>query len=123
MRSPQPLVRTICSLRGILNMALTSKLLPTTTSTNTNKETITISDNQRESYNRGPILTQFVPPTSCLSTLTYTFINNSSEFYLGHWGDNYYDTSCFPTTKEMSTDNPWALYYRKPSARHFAIVI
>ncbi|APA09131.1 hypothetical protein sscle_04g039010 [Sclerotinia sclerotiorum 1980 UF-70] len=62
-------------------------------------------------YNRGPILTTFVPPASCLSTLTF-----STDMYFGHRDKGYVDAACFPssTTDYGPWENAWGVYYYSP---------
>ena len=64
-----------------------------------------------ESFNRGPITTLFVPPTTCNQLLTSAV----GTLFLGHFGPNYFDPACYPagTIPESSLEvqTNWGLYY------------
>jgi hypothetical protein len=57
-------------------------------------------------FNRGPVISMFTPPASCLSTLTL-----DGSMYFGHESSGYYDTACFPTSTLNLGPTAWDLYY------------
>jgi hypothetical protein len=57
-------------------------------------------------FNRGPVISIFTPPASCLSTLTLR-----SSMYFGHQFGDYYDTACFPSSTLNLGVSAWDLYY------------
>ncbi|KAI9642169.1 hypothetical protein NHQ30_008971 [Ciborinia camelliae] len=63
-------------------------------------------------YNRGPILTTFIPPASCVSTLTF-----GECMYFGHQGESYVDAACYPssTTEYGTGETAWRVYYYSPA--------
>ncbi|KAH8599987.1 hypothetical protein B0O99DRAFT_611517 [Bisporella sp. PMI_857] len=83
----------------------------TSTSTSSSRSTVTFTDASVISdYNRGAVYTTFTPPASCLSTLTY-----SSNMYFGHRGNGYFDSACYPETRNVNASGGWNFYYYSPA--------
>ncbi|KAH8805101.1 hypothetical protein F5884DRAFT_440466 [Xylogone sp. PMI_703] len=62
------------------------------------------------SFNRGPVTSVFVPPASCLSTLTKIV-----SMYFGHEDGDYYDPACFPSSTIPESKTQWDLFYYSPA--------
>jgi hypothetical protein len=68
-------------------------------------------------FNRGPLTTSFIPPTTCLQTLSrvvmYVGSSTISNTYYGHWFAG--DSACYPTGKMPATllNSPtyWGTYW------------
>ena len=90
--------------------------------------TTTITDtNSIAQFNRGPLTTYFIPPTSCLSTLTY-----ASSLFLGHYGSVLVDPKCYPlgtlSAADLTQNSQWYYYYcsfylNQPAASCFHLLI
>ncbi|PQE05116.1 hypothetical protein CJF31_00006096 [Rutstroemia sp. NJR-2017a BVV2] len=71
------------------------------------------------SYNRGPLLTAFTAPTSCLSIFTS---EPADAMYFGHYAEYYIDSACYPnniTDSGGSGTSAWELYYYSPAVCPF----
>jgi hypothetical protein len=70
-------------------------------------------------YNRGPITSAFIPPTSCTETLSlYGGTDDlSSVLYFGFYGKRYRDPSCYPfgtlSASDIYSTSSWTRYYCK----------
>jgi len=89
-------------------MATTGAVSSTTTPYST-----TITGAGISLFNRGPVTSLFIPPTSCLSTLTY----GGDALYFGHNGAEYFDPACYPSPSAnlASQSSSWNLYFYSPA--------
>ncbi|KAB2105162.1 hypothetical protein AG0111_0g7104 [Alternaria gaisen] len=75
--------------------------------------TVTIIDqNQISSFNRGPITSLFVPPSSCTATIS----SFSSWLFFGHFYEDY-DPDCYPQVSGSTIPGYrlWGSYYYSPA--------
>ncbi|KAF2801510.1 uncharacterized protein BDZ99DRAFT_370450, partial [Mytilinidion resinicola] len=81
-------------------------------------------------HNRGPITTLFVPPASCVQTLTLAYPNGDYGMQYGYGGRSYIDLACYPSASSLAkelgtsvdltsyftgTSADWASYYYSPA--------
>ncbi|KAM3067644.1 hypothetical protein ACMFMG_000042 [Clarireedia jacksonii] len=80
-------------------------------SSSTTSITPITDQNVISAFNRGPLLTTYTPPTSCVST--YTF---GTVMYFGHNVESYIDPACYPssTTEYGNGQAAWYVYYYSP---------
>ncbi|KAF2805438.1 uncharacterized protein BDZ99DRAFT_539765 [Mytilinidion resinicola] len=68
-------------------------------------------------YNRGPITTAFIPPTSCLATLTLP--SSGGDLFFGHQFISYVDLACYPhgtiAAQNLVTWSSWDIFYYSPA--------